>query len=208
MKRHSLQRGAALLLTLAAVAACQSSPGAAATPAAPPGLTYQISLPVSHPPFDTFHPSWVTRLEEGYVFMEHFGSYTDTGAHIPAVLREMKAQGIEPSGPPFCLFYDDPAATPRAQLRSRACVPIEGARSPRAPLYYDVLPTANVAYAYVSGPYPEVPRAYPKLFEYMARFGWVANGPIREEYIVPPGQAKAPSDHICQIQIPYAPGER
>ena len=117
-----------------------------------PGLRYQIDLPVSHPPYDTFHASWRVRLEEGYVFLEHYGSYTDTGARIPALLREMRVQGIEPTGAPFCLYYSDPAKTARESLYSRACVPIAGVRSTRTPLAYDVLPPVSVAYAYVSAP--------------------------------------------------------
>lgn len=209
-------RSGSAALTLATIAlvvsGCSSSPDTAQSqapgPSAAPGLTYQTSLPVSDPPFDTLHASWVVRLEEGYVYMDHYGSYTDTAAHLPTLIREMRVQGIEPSGPPFCLFYDDPAATPRDQLRSRACVPIEGIRSPKTPLAYDVLPAVSVAYAYVSGPYPEVPRAYPRLFQWMAERNWIANGPIREEYIVPPSRASKPSDYLCQIQIPVTMAPR
>lgn len=167
-----------------------------------PGLGYRIHLPVSHPPYDTVHVSWRVPLEEGYVFLDHYGSYTDTPAHLPALLREMRVQGIEPSGPPFCLYYDDPATTPRDQRRSRACVPIKGIRSPRTPLAYDVLPPVSIAEAFVSGPYPDVKRAYPKINEWMASKNWVRNGPIREHYIVPPSQATRSSDYLCLIQIP------
>ncbi|MEE2941471.1 MAG: GyrI-like domain-containing protein [Planctomycetota bacterium] len=173
-----------------------------------PGLRYQIDLPVSHPPYDTFHASWRVRLEEGYVFLEHYGSYTDTGAHIPALLREMRVQGIEPTGAPFCLFYSDPATTSRDRLYSRACVPIAGVRSPRTPLDYDVLPPVSVAYAYVSGPYPDVPRAYPRLSEWMGRLNWTLDGPILARYIVPPTQAASTGDYLCEIQMPGAVASR
>ena len=173
-----------------------------------PGLRYQIDLPVSHPPYDTFHASWRVRLEEGYVFLEHYGSYTDTGAHIPALLREMRVQGIEPTGAPFCLYYSDPATTARDRLYSRACVPIAGVRSPRTPLSYDVLPPVSVAYAYVSGPYPDVPRAYPKLNEWMSRLNWALDGPILARYIVPPTRAATTGDYLCEIQMPAAVAQR
>lgn len=173
-----------------------------------PGLRYQIDLPVSHPPFDTFHASWRVRLEEGYVFLEHYGSYADTGAHIPALLREMRVQGIEPTGAPFCLYYSDPATTARDRLYSRACVPIAGVRSPRTPLDYDVLPPVSVAYAYVSGPYPDVPRAYPRLSDWMSKLNWTLDGPILARYIVPPSTAASNGDYLCEIQMPAAVAQR
>ncbi|MEM9383037.1 MAG: GyrI-like domain-containing protein [Planctomycetota bacterium] len=169
--------------------------------------TFVPSLRVSDPPFDEFHPSWMQRLDQPYVYMEHYGSYTETGAHLPSLLREMKVQGLEPDGPPFCLFYDDPAFVPTAELRSRACVPIRSARSPRTPLSYDVLPSTTVAYAFVSGPYPDVPKAYPHIFEFMAGFDWVAAGPIREIYYVPPSSADHPSEALCEIQVPVGRAE-
>jgi DNA gyrase inhibitor GyrI len=165
-------------------------------------LTYVPDLPVSRPPFDEVHASWKQRLDQPYVFFEHFGSYTETGALIPALHRELLAQGLAPAGAPFCLFYDDPGKTAVAELRSRACIPITGPRSPLAPLRYEVLPSTTVAYAFVSGHYPDVPRAYPGVYAFMNRMGWVENGPIREIYLVPPGANPKPDALLCEVQVP------
>lgn len=165
---------------------------------------YSPGVPTSHPPFQEFHASWKTRSDAHYVYFEHRGSYVETAALIPSLVRELAAQGLEADGPPFALYYDDPAVTPTAELLSRVCMPITGTRSPATPLRYDLLPPVNVAYAVVSGPYPDAPRAYPKLFEYMERFKWVADGPIREIYVVAPGAASTPRDLLCEIQIPIA----
>lgn len=181
-----------------------SRPSSASLAAVPSSRTFVPSLAVGNPPFDDLEVSWVHRMDDTYVFFDHRGSYTDTAAHIPALLREMKVQGLEAAGPPFCLFYDDPAQKPVADLLSRACVPISGYRSPQSPLDYNTLESRSVVYAYVSGPYPNAPRAYPKLFEWMKDNGWVMDGPILERYIVPPYEAKAPSDFICEIQIPFS----
>jgi AraC family transcriptional regulator len=118
----------------------------------------------------------------------------------------MLAQGLEPDGAPFGLYYDDPATVPVAQLRSRACVPIKGVRSPSSPLAYEVLPSTTVAYAYVAGAYPGVPRAYPRVYQFLQTMNWVENGPIREIYLVAPTPGVAESDLITEIQIPGAPG--
>jgi effector-binding domain-containing protein len=170
--------------------------------------TFVPSLPVSHPPYSEFHASWMQRLDQPYIYLEHYGSYAETGSILPVVIREMRIQGLEPSGAPFCLFYDDPGQKPADQLLSRACVPIADQRSPVTPLRYDVLPSRTVAYAYVSGAYPEVPRSYPFVFDYMKGRNFVIDGPIRETYIVPPSVAKASSDFLCEVQIPVTSGSR
>lgn len=164
--------------------------------------TFVPSLPVSHPPFTEFHASWMQRLDQPYIYLEHHGSYAETGSILPVVIREMRLQGLEPSGAPFCLYYDDPASTATEKLLSRACVPISGQRSPITPLRYDVLPSRSVTYAYVSGVYPEVPRSYPHMLDYMRTLNFTIDGPIRETYIVPPAAAKRASDFLCEVQVP------
>ncbi|MBL4769744.1 MAG: GyrI-like domain-containing protein, partial [Planctomycetes bacterium] len=92
------------------------------------------------------------------------------------------------------------------RLTSRACVPIKGRRSPRSPLVYEVLPSTTVAYAYVSGAYPGVPRAYPGVYKFLQQtMHWVENGPIREIYLVAPLPGVLESELITEIQIPAGP---
>lgn len=170
------------------------------------GPEYRPDLPVGQPPYANVEASWKQRLDQPYVYIEHVGSYTETGALIPVVHRELLAQGLVPDGAPFGLYYDDPAKVPVHNLRSRACVPIQGVRSPASPLAYEVLPSTTVAYAYVSGAYPGVPRAYPRVYQFLQTMGWVENGPIREIYLVAPLPGVPDSDLITEIQIPGAPG--
>lgn len=201
----------AVALAFALLAAgCTLAPASGVAPPGPSSaaaaLGFVPDLPVSSPPFREVHTSWKQRLDQPYVFLEHHGSYTGTGALLATVHREMVAQGLEPSGPPFALFYGDPAKVPVLELRSRACMPVGGVRAPQAPLRFDVLPSQTVVYAYVSGPYPEAPRAYPGLFAYLARMGWIQRGPVRETYLVPPSAALSFEDLIAEIQVPATSG--
>jgi len=165
--------------------------------------TFATLIPVSHPPFDEFHANWMQRLDQPYVFIDCYGHYGDATSHIPMILREAAAQGLEVKGAPFALFYDDPAVTPVAELRSRVCLPLSGPAAPKAPLAYDVLPSQAVVHAYVTGPYPDAPAAYPKLFEYMRQINKAPAGPVREIYIVQPAAAETTRDLLCEIQIPF-----
>lgn len=169
---------------------------------------YVPDLPITDPPYDRVHASWKQRMNTPYLFMEHRGSYTGTGSLIPVVHREMVEQGLEPDGPPFCLFYDDPAEVPTDQLRSRACIPVRGPRAVLSPLGYEVLESTTVGYAFVSGAYPDAPRAYPGIFEYLDRMNWVLGGPIREIYLVPPGADPVLEELLCEVQVPARPAAR
>lgn len=202
----------AFLLPLALlVSACATGPmrGSASTEAAhgvravgPTGATIVPDLPVSQPPFDRVEASWKDRMEVPYAYMEHRGSYAETGALIPALLRELEAQGLQADGVPFALFFDDPGTTPAGQLRSRACVPLKGRPRVQAPLRFEVLPSQTVAYAFAGGAYPEVPRSYPGLFAYMRDLNWDVAGPVRESYLVAPAPGVPMSALVTEVQVP------
>lgn len=172
---------------------------------APAHWAYSPDLPVSRAPFSEVHANFKERLEQPYVFVEVRGSYTMTGRQLVTLASSMRAAGVEASGPPFALYFDDPGRVSVDALRSRACIPVERAPEASSKLAYDVLPRDNVVYAVVGGPYPEVPRAYPGLYRYMERMGWVEHGPVREIYLVPPASVKSFDDLLCEVQIPAAP---
>lgn len=183
--------------------------GRAGEPGVPPAEPAWLpDLAVSEPPFDEVHVNWKDRLPSSYVFLDHLGSYTETGRLLMDVAAAMKDQELEPSGPPFALYYDDPGRVPTAQLRSRACFPVRSDVLPSAPLEQDVLPGGTVVYAFAAGAYPEVPRSYPALFGFMDGLGWVENGPIREIYLVNPAEARSFDELVTEVQVPATNGQR
>lgn len=208
LRRMDLRRRLAWSLTLAAataaVAACRSTHADRTPNAAPPRAAYTPDLPVSFAPFKDVHANFKERLEQRYVFVELRGSYTLTGRALSGLADSLRAAGVTPSGPPFGLYYDDPGRTPVAELRSRACIPVEAQPAASTGLAFDILPSAQVVYAVVGGPYPEVPRAYPGLYAYLKHMGWVEAGPIREVYLIAPGSVASYADLLCEVQIPAA----
>lgn len=154
-----------------------------------------------------FHVSavnWKERLAQGYVYLEGTGDYRGSGAIMRDLFALAEAAELEPTGPPFALFYDDPRHTPVDELRMRACLPIEpGTDCPRG-LLNDVLPRELVVYARVRGAYPDVPRSYGALFQYAADHGWKAGGPVREVYLVDPGSAQGPDELETEVQLPWS----
>ncbi len=188
------------------VAGCQAAVRPAQDlPRSPLELGVDPDLPVAHAPFDELRANWKQRLEQPYVYLEARGTYTAVGRLLERAHRELLAAGREPMGPPFALYYDDPARTPLEDLRMRACFPVNFGRPKdelMGALRYDVLESTTVVYAFVSGPYPEVGRAYPGLFAFMNELGWVEAGPIRESYLVNPADVTSWDELITEVQIP------
>jgi effector-binding domain-containing protein len=184
--------------------ACQVAPDAGSRPrrAGEPALLPDLA--VSHAPHDAVEVQWKQRLEEPYVYLEARGSYTGIGALLERAHALMAEAGIEASGPPFALFYDDPGLVPVEELRMRACFPVGAGVRPAAPLAADRLPSTTVVYAFIAGPYPEVPRAYPKLFAFLDELGWVLDGPIREIYLVNPALVADWEELVAEVQLPAA----
>jgi effector-binding domain-containing protein len=161
-------------------------------------------LAVSHAPHDEVEVQWKQRLEEPYVYLEGRGSYTGIGGLLERCHGLMVGAGLEASGPPFALFYDDPGVVAVDELRMRACFPVGAGVRPQAPLGADRLPSTTVVYAFIGGPYPEVPRAYPKLFAFLDELGWVLDGPIREIYLVHPARVTDWEELVAEVQLPAA----
>lgn len=163
---------------------------------------YAPDVQVTRPPYTEVHANWKQRLDQPYVFLEHRGDYRLAGKQFEALATAMRAAEITASGPPFILFYDDPAVVPIAELRARVCLPVSGPVDVSGTLRYELLPSTTVVYAVVSGPYPEVPRAYPGLYGYLQQMNWVEAGPLREIYLVQPGLESTWDELLCEVQIP------
>lgn len=186
-------------LALSVLAACSAPPSHAV---APTEVAAEFDLQVARAPYSAVDVNWKHRLDQPYVFVEARGSYTQVGRVLETLFSSIRSQAIETVGPPFALYYDDPGRKPSSELRLRACVPVAAGAAVQTPLVYDVLPSTTVAYAYVSGPYPDAPRAYPALYAYLRRMNWVENGPIREVYLRSPAEAKSWDELVCEIQLP------
>lgn len=200
---------ATLAAALLATAACQ----AAAPELAPhPATSQPGALPtdvngvlVTKAPYDQVHINWKHRLDEAYVFVEHRGDYRQVGPAMSRLIDRVREAGIVPRGPLFALFYDDPGEVPTEHLRARICCPVDVQVGEGYGLGFDVLPSTTVVYAVAGGYVGQVPRTYPRLFEYMGARNWSRNGPIREVYLNLDGLPD-PSALLTEVQVPWTPG--
>ncbi len=158
-------------------------------------LARSAGVALTTPPYAEVHAEWKERLPQPYVYREHRGAPQDFGDTMRLLLEDARREGVEPGGAPFGLFDD--------RAPSRACLPVAGPVSGSA-LPYDVLPSAMVAYAVVTGPYPEVPSCRPGIEGWMATRGWTPRGPVREIYLVNPAEVDDYSALVTEVQIAWA----
>ncbi|TAJ07721.1 MAG: GyrI-like domain-containing protein [Planctomycetota bacterium] len=201
---------AAILGSILALASCSGSTGielrAASAEAKLQRPAYSTDVPICRAPFDEVAINWKHRLDQAYVYVEHRGDYRSIGDAFSSLLEALDAQQIAPTGPMFGLYYDDPSATPTAELRARACMPVAAGTSARGSLRFDVLPSTTVAYAVAAGAYSEVPRCYPALLRYLTERGWQLAGPLREIY-VNPEVALEGGELLTEVQAPWRGGD-
>lgn len=188
-----------------ALAGCASTPSPLAGRASRPDASaVRSDVAISRPPFREVHVEWKQRLEQPYVFVELEGDYADVLRWMGVLLEQVAAQGLAPAGAPFALYYDDPARTPKAELRSRLAVPVSTPQAAvAAPLGFDVLAPDNVVYARVAGPYGQAQGSYPGLFRFLGERGWAMHGPIRESFLVDPFSVRSPEELITEVQIAW-----
>ncbi|MCZ6598837.1 MAG: GyrI-like domain-containing protein [Planctomycetota bacterium] len=193
------------LTSLALAAACAApiaTPGQLAIPRAadrfdPTLVAREAGVLLTRPPYAEVHANWKERVAQPYVFLELDGGEEGRGEAMRRMFEAADALGLIPMGPPFALLYGDAA-------RARVCLPVDTRPSQASVLRYDMLPPGLVAYAVVAGPYPEIARAHTGLLTYMAQRGWSAGAPVREVYLVNPGEVEDWSRLVTEVQIPWS----
>lgn len=136
----------------------------------------------------------------------HKGSYMEIGKVFEKVGATVMARGLGPQlGPSIGLYYDDPDATPEADLRSAAGFEITGDAEIAAPLEETPLPGGKHAVLTHKGPYTGLKAAYGYLYgEWLEGSGEVPrDGPPFELYVNSPMDT-APDDLVTLICLPLA----
>ena len=151
-------------------------------------------------------PTWKECLPDSYVFIEHVGDPRELGSAMRILFDTARSSELAVSGAPFALFYDDPGKVPLAEQRSRACLPIQPGTQTPSGLSLDHLPSRMVVFQRQAGPYTDAPLVVPSLMGYLNKRGWRPAGPVREVYLVNPGDVAAANELVCEVQVPWTTG--
>ena len=138
--------------------------------------------------------------------LAHKGPYPDIGRAFEKLAATMAARDLfGQAGHMVGVYYDDPAATPPADLRSHAGFAVQ-AQTPVAPPL-EAIPLRGGRHAVLTfkGPYAGLPAAYDQLFT-----NWLpvsgqepADAPVFEIYLNSPMDT-APEDLLTEICLPLA----
>lgn len=138
--------------------------------------------------------------------MAHKGPYPEIGRAFEKLGATIGARGLFPqAGKMVGVYYDDPSATPAADLRSHAGMVFPEGVPLDPPLEVVTLPAGRHAVLTFKGPYVGLPAAYDHLFGI-----WLptsgnepSNSPVFEVYLNSPMDT-APEDLLTEICLPLA----
>ena len=115
--------------------------------------------------------------------LERRGPYSGIGETMRSLKNWVDTKGLEQTGYPFCLFYDNPSETPEAQLRSEACIPVAKEFALEGEFKMKEFPETQVAETRHSGPPEEFAKTYGPFLEGLLNQGYQIVGPAREYYM-------------------------
>jgi DNA gyrase inhibitor GyrI len=135
-------------------------------------------------------------------YLERKGAYSGIGEDMVKVKAWIDSKGIEQSGYPFCLFYDNPSETPTAQLRSEACIPVAKVFDSEGVYRFKEIAEAQVAETRHRGPPEEFAMTYGPFLEGLLNQGHKILGPARE-YFMSVSEVRGPGSGFL-IQQPIS----
>lgn len=135
--------------------------------------------------------------------MPHKGAYHEISRAYDKLGAILGARGLWPqAGAMVAAYYDDPSATPAADLRSHAGVVFGEGVALEAPLEVVTLPAGPHAVLRYQGPYSGLPAAYDQLFGWLPGSGREpADSPVFEIYLNTPMDT-APENLLTEICVP------
>jgi DNA gyrase inhibitor GyrI len=115
--------------------------------------------------------------------IEHRGDYSMIGNSMRELKKWIDSKGVEQSGYPFCLYYDNPLETPEASLKSEACIPVTKPFEPEGKFQFKVLEAVDVAETKHEGSQTSFASTYGAFLEGLLKGGYELLGPAREFYM-------------------------
>ncbi len=134
--------------------------------------------------------------------LPHRGPYPEIGRVFAEIGPRLRAAGVAPAGAAYAFYYDDPHATPPADLRSHAALAI--APGTALPAGFERLRTTGgrVAVGLHRGSYADIPGAWDETYRWLARSGEATGeAPPFERYLNGPEDTPE-AELLTEIVVP------
>jgi DNA gyrase inhibitor GyrI len=113
-------------------------------------------------------------------YVQLIGPYENWGRGLMELKAWLEERHVRVVGRPLGLFYDNPTETPASDLKSDACLPIEGEFAPVGKFRVKDLAAGEVAVTRHAGPPEEYTKTYGAFLEGLVNEGYTFYGPARE----------------------------
>lgn len=136
-----------------------------------------------------------------YVFIAGQGNYSEIGALFGKLFEWLTEKDINPIGPPFGIYYDNPKEVSPDECRYDVCVPIKAEIEGDSLVQIKEIPAMEVASFMYKGPYDKVGSSWEKLYGWIYKNKYEPAGPGMEVYLNSSAEVSADS-LLTEIQIP------
>lgn len=138
-----------------------------------------------------------------FLYLENTGSYAELSPVFGQLMQYSTGKGI--SGMPMGIFYDDPSVVPEESLRCEIGIPVAEDFEPDPPFKVKEIPSQEVAYAVLKGPYDQIAQEYGKIMAWAQQQGYTVAGPVMEMYLEG-GEGVPESELVTEVRFPVAKG--
>jgi AraC family transcriptional regulator len=142
-----------------------------------------------------------TQPELMVISLSAMGPYQEAGTVFEQLFAYLGENGIETTGPPMGLYYDDPVVVPPESLKYEVLAQVDKEIEVEEPFVFKVLPEATVAYAVHKGSYDKLMDTYEGFMKYITDNGYHIAGPAMEIYLTKHGETPE-EESLTEIQFP------
>jgi len=138
-----------------------------------------------------------------YAALECTGSYAQFGAKMGELMQELGKQKIDAEGGPMAIYWNSSAQVKEEELKWEIGIPVAADTQVEVPLKKKEYKFDLVVETFYKGPYGSAGQAYGPIMEFIAKNGYMVNGPISESYMDDPSTVK-PEECRTLIVVPVA----
>lgn len=125
------------------------------------------------------------------------------GVAFGELMGQAEAGGIAVTGPPMCVYAEEPSADAEAEFW--VCLPVAPGSRGSGRVEATVLPATTVAWTIHRGHHEKLQTAHGELMAWVQEQGRLLAGSFAEIYLTDP-QAVQPEEYLTEIRVPLDPG--